>query len=128
MEKLHLYYHELEKLAVAVAIGDNKLPCETKAALREKIRGEFAPHEQFSKSWVLNYTEKNGNECDHIPDLQHALDNFSHFVELHYEPGDRLLLERSLKFLEKITRTYSGEKRPQILEMVKNEICGLIYV
>ena len=127
MEKLHLYYDQLEKLAIGIAIADTNLACETKSAFCDKIRKEFALNESISYNWAREKEEGN-RDINNYPSLKESLATFSNFVEVHYEPGDRFLLERSVSFLEKIAKTYSGENQRLILEMLKNEICGLIYV
>ncbi len=129
MRNVKQYYKELGKLVYAVAIADGVVQNEERDKLHQFVLKELANNERTYDSSGMNqafYVDFEFEESEKNQDnLNGTIKKFSHFIEENREPGDKLLVERSLHLLEVIANAYSREKEKNIINEFKNRIAQL---
>lgn len=122
------FYKELGRLLYAVAMVDGKVKKKEIDALHDFVSRELAPFENESDSSGMNeafYTDFEFDEyLDHHVTIESAHDSFVKYLQEHVTDIDPVLVDKSLKAIDKIATAFRemNAKEKAMIHKIKTEI------
>jgi hypothetical protein len=126
MKNLKQYYKELGKVVYAVAITDGVIKQEEIETLHDFVQKDLANNESATDSSGMNeafYVDfEFENSINNNLEIPPAIKSFANFIHNNYEPGDEVLIRRSVKLLDVVADAYTRKKEKELVLQIKGEI------